>query len=102
MVRQSAERFCVGQYIQDELDVRGWTTRDCAERMGGDVDVDELTLDLHIACINAPPGHAIHEAMMNQSTADGLERATGVSAGQWMRLDFAYRNWQPPPKDTPT
>lgn len=88
-----AEGFCVGEYIRDELEYRGWTTRDCAERMGDEVDVHDLTLQLHIACIDAPLDHAIHQALMSPNTAEGLERAIGVSADMWLALDAAYRRW---------
>lgn len=88
-----AEGFCVGEYIRDELEERGWTTRDCAERMGGDVRVNELTLELHIACIDAPLDHAIHRAKLNPETAAGLGRAFGTDAQGWLNLDAAYRRW---------
>lgn len=89
-----AEGFPVGEYLDDELRARGWTTRDCAERMGGDPDIDRLTLDLHIAVIHAPPEHGIHDATMHEETARGLEVATGISAECWMNLDAAYHLWR--------
>lgn len=86
-----AEGFPVGEYIKDELEARGWSTRDCAERMGGDVDLDHLTLDLHL-CVS--PDHAAHDATMSEETARGLEIAFGSSAETWLNLDRAYHAWR--------
>lgn len=89
--RRVAETFPVGQYIEEELKARGWTTRDCAERMGGQVDVNELTLDLHVAVLDSPPDHPIQRGYMGAATAKGLERATGVDSQTWLNLDRAHR-----------
>lgn len=88
-VQRQAECFPVGEFIADELEARGWTPRDLAERMGGEVDVNELTIELHIACGESHP-----DAYMGQETADGLARAFGTSAELWMNLDAAYRSWR--------
>ena len=90
MSEASDTDFSVGEYLQDELEARGWTTRDCAERMGGDPDVDQLTLDLHIAVLHAPDDHAIHDGTMSEETARGLEIALGTSAQTWLNLDREY------------
>lgn len=82
--------FPVGEYLKDELDARGWTTADCAARMGGDAAVNELTLELHLAVLDAPPDHAIHRGTMAEDTAEGLARAFGTSADVWLNLDRAY------------
>lgn len=87
------EAFTVGEYIEDELIERNWTTLDCARRMGGDVYVDALTLDLHIAAAHAPPGHAICNGFMGKQTADGLGLAFGVDGQTFLNLDAAY-HWQ--------
>lgn len=84
-------RFHVGEYLQDELDARNWSTRDCAERMGGNVDVDHLTLDLTIASWQAPEEHSAKQTTMARETAEGLARAFGTDAETWLRLDEAYR-----------
>src|SRR5690606_33604126 len=57
--QEVAERFHVGEYLHDELIARGWTTRDCAQRMGGDVDISTLTLDFALAAWQAPEDHSI-------------------------------------------
>lgn len=86
-----AETFPVAGYLEDELKARGWTTRDCAERMGGDVDVNDLALQLELAVLDAPPDHAIQHAYMGERTASGLELAMGISAQTWINLDNAHR-----------
>jgi hypothetical protein len=103
--RKQAQGFPVGEYLSDVLEERGWTTRCCAERMGGDVDVDELTLDLHIAaadCHESHPLHAIHDGTMHEETAQGLELALGISAECWMNLDRAYHEWRKQRKEQST
>lgn len=89
-----AQGFPVGEYLSDELEARGWTTRDCALRMGGDPDVDELTLDFILAVLDAPDEHPIRDATMGEGTARGLEIALGTSAETWLNLDRAYREWR--------
>lgn len=81
-----AECFPVGEYIADELEARGWTTRDLAERMGGDVDLNQCTIELTIACGVSHP-----QVSMGTETAQGLSRAFGTSADVWLNLDRAYR-----------
>ncbi len=88
------QAFSVGEYLAEELEARGWTTRECAERMGGNVDVDHLTLDLHLAELASPPEHAINDATLHPDTAAGLSRAFGSSAELWMNLDRAYHEWR--------
>lgn len=78
----SKERFHPSEYLADELQARGWTTRDCAQRMGGDPAVDELALDLLMTC---DPRLRIDE-----KTATGLARAFGTSAETWRKLKAAY------------
>lgn len=83
--------FHVGEYLADELDARGWTTRDCAERMSDDPEerkIWEMTLELTIAT-QFSPRHAAG-AHMGKSTAEALERALGTSAQTWLNLDAAY------------
>lgn len=88
-----AEVFHVGEYLEDELEARGWTTADCAARMvepGENPDVWQLTLDLTIACIDAPEGHAGQRCFMGKETAERLERALGIDAQTWLNLEAAY------------
>jgi plasmid maintenance system antidote protein VapI len=82
--------FHVGEYLEDELNARGWTTRDCAERMGGNVEIDTLTLDLTIAASYAPHGHVANKCFLGPDTAAGLAKAFGSSAETWLNLDAEY------------
>lgn len=79
------EAFHVGEYISDELEARGMTVRQLAELMGGDVDENELTLELTIANVGGAA------CWMDEETAKGLERAWGTNAQTWLNLDAAYR-----------
>lgn len=83
-------RFHVGEYIRDELESRGWTTRDCAMLMGGDIAVNLLSLDLLIAADESPEGSEIKQMRLGQETANGLSLAFGTSPEVWMVLDEAY------------
>jgi len=76
--------FHVGEYIADEIEARGWTRRDLAERMGGDVAVNLLTLDLLIDLPSL-------ESTLGQETADALSLAFGTSSVLWMKLDASWR-----------
>lgn len=83
--RMPAEAFPPGEYLQDELDERGWTQEEFA------------------AIIGRPP------AVVNQiisgkrgvspETAREIGAALGTSAIYWMNLEAAYRLWRagPPP-----
>ena len=94
---KQAERFHPGEYLADELEARGWTTRDCAARMGGDLAVDTLALDLLIACWQGGE----NRVRLGQEMADGLSRAFGTSAKLWMNLDAAYHAKESPTPNTP-
>lgn len=86
-------RFHVAEYLQDELDARGWSTRYCAERMGHEgkeIDVDELALDMTLATLDAPPGHCAWECRMGEEMAAGLAKAFGTNAQIWLNLDNAF------------
>lgn len=75
----------VGSYIQEELNARGWTVGDCAERMGGDVALNECVLDLLLSA-------ADKQIRLGEETAAGLETAFGVKKQTWLNLDEAWRN----------
>jgi plasmid maintenance system antidote protein VapI len=89
---QPAEVFHVGAFIAEEMEARGWTSRDLAERMGGkgkEIDVNQLTIDLTLACaLEKRPG-----VLLGRPTAEGLERAFGGSAKTWLRLDSMWQRW---------
>lgn len=81
-----AEAFSVGEFIAEELEARGWSTRDCARLMGGNIDINELTIDLWLH-LKDP------QMILSRETADGLERAFGVTSETWLNLDIAWREW---------
>lgn len=86
----SDTNFHVGEYIQDELEARGWSTLDCAKRMGGDLDVDALSLDMAIAAASAPPGHAAQRMTIGSGLAARLAIAFGIEAQTLLNLDATY------------
>lgn len=87
--RRLAECFHVGEFIADEMAARGWTSRDVAARMGGEDDaLDELALDLLIAC---------PEVLLGDDMPPKLARAFGVPAELFVNLDRAYRDWKMKP-----
>lgn len=76
--------FSAGSFIAEELSGRGWTRRELAERMGGDVDVNHCALDLVIELEST-------EMELGEDMAAGLERAFGASAQFWLNADKAWR-----------
>jgi HTH-type transcriptional regulator/antitoxin HigA len=78
--RRPAEAFRPGEYIQDELDARGWSQTDLAVIMGRPVSViNEL--------ISGKRG-------ITAETALGLEAALDLDAQYWLNLEAAYRLWR--------
>jgi len=75
--RSPAEIFPPGEYIQDELDARGWTQDDLAQILGR-------------------PLNAVNQIIKGKrgitpETARGLGAAFGTSAEMWMNLENAYQ-----------
>ena len=73
----NAEAFTPGEYIQEELEERGWTQLDLAEILGR-------------------PPQAVNEIIngkksITPETAIGLAGAFGTSAQLWMNLEAAYQ-----------
>lgn len=86
----AAECFPVGEFIADELEARGWTPRELAERMlmvGEPLDLIHCEVEVVIA-------NDSHQAYIERRFADGLERAFGIEADMWLRLDATYRAWK--------
>ncbi len=86
MTRTPAETFPPGQFLQEELDARGWTIADLAQRMGGDQAVDHFAVELMIECQPFDK-----ELLMGRKMAEGLARALGTSVEYWENLDRAWR-----------
>lgn len=77
--RIPAEAFHPGEYLQDEIDARGWTQAELAEILGR-------------------PLAAINEIVTGKrgitpETAHGLSAAFGSTAEYWMRLETNYQLW---------
>lgn len=87
-----SDLFHPGEYLQDELEARGWSTADCAARMGGDdPKVDQLALDILLTAAAAPEGHAIERMHIGEYIALGLAKAfAGQNAETWLNLDREY------------
>lgn len=91
MTTDKLPAFHVGEYLADELEARGWTSRELAERIGGDVDVNHLTIDLTIAASHAPVGHCARKATIDRETAEGWAKAFGTDAETWLKLDAEFQ-----------
>ena len=78
-----AKTFRIMEFIQDELTERGWTLEDLATRMGGDDDVNLLTLELL----------DIQERGMflGEETAKSLATVFGTSVELWLGMDRQAR-----------
>jgi HTH-type transcriptional regulator/antitoxin HigA len=75
--RRVAEVFPPGEFIQEELDARGWTQVDLAEIMGRDtVQINRIVQG---------------KQAITPETAKQLSEVFGTSAELWMRLESTYR-----------
>lgn len=84
-MRTPAETFPPGEFIKEELSARDWTTRDLAERMGGDnINHNQCVAQLLIYAPNK-------EIILDGDTAAGLAKAFGTSVEYWENLDRAWR-----------
>lgn len=74
----------VSEFIQDELDARGWTLEHLAHQMGGDYGLNLLSLQML---------YAVHDPnlLVDEETDRGIARAFGVSDGLFIRLHEAWR-----------
>lgn len=85
----STKGFHVSEYIEDELQARGWTRAELAVRMAGEnatddgVQITALALDLLMAC-----KHDTRVRLGKQ--AEQLAAAFGTSAETWRKL---HESW---------
>ncbi len=87
------KRFHVGEYIEEELEARDWSTYECACHTGRDMkarDLFQASLDIIIASAKAPEGHPALDVRLDEDTAEGLSEAFGTSHLLWLNLDRAY------------
>jgi len=87
MTRIPAECFHPSEYIQDELDARGWTLDDLATRMGGDRALNRLSLSLYFTVGPGEPDLLLGDCI-------DLQRAFGVSAQFFRNLEKSWRDWK--------
>ena len=89
--RIPAEAIHPSVFIQEELDARGWTTRDLAMRMCGttarDVAIEQLALDLYLAVGPQQTGMRIGSTL-------GLAHAFGTTPEYWRNLERAWLDWK--------
>ncbi len=85
-----AEVFPPGEYIEDEIEARGWTEEDLAMRMCDGTDYDyslclfivQMTIEIH-----EYKGHA---PTMGQGMHEKLGKAFGTSAELWRNLETRW------------
>ncbi len=77
--RNTAEGFLPGEFITEELEVRGWTQADLADIVGKTP-----------AMINEVIKGKRH---INAEIAEGFAAAFGTSAEYWTNLESAYQYW---------
>lgn len=70
-------------YIESEIQERGWSVRDLAERMGGDADFNHCALDF---LATEDP-----RIKLSERIAAGISAAFGTSAELWLNIDEQYR-----------
>lgn len=88
--RTPAEAFPPGEFLQDELDARGWTVTDLVTKIGGDERqqaVNEFAILLLLICPTDP------DLTMGDDLASDLARALGGSPDYWSNLDSGWRAW---------
>lgn len=82
-----AQRFHVGEFVRDEMEARGWSQSELAERMGGNFDENYLVLDLML--LEDP------HMTLGQDTANQLAKAfEGTDPQTWLNLDASWRAWK--------
>lgn len=70
-------------FIDEELAARGWSRRDLAERMGGDADRNELSLQF--LDIRDP------DVLLGEESAEAIGRAFGTGPEIWSNLFNTWR-----------
>jgi len=83
--------FPPGEYLEEELQARGWSVEELAERMGGE-------RDYAVNLLSAMMLIAVHDThlILDRETAEGFARALGTSPEVWLNLDAHWRQHGPP------
>jgi HTH-type transcriptional regulator/antitoxin HigA len=84
--RRPAEVFPPGEFLREELEARGWTQADLADRLG--CSPEKVDAIIAGTCRLSP------------ATARGLAQALGTSSQLWLNLDATYRRAQLPADGT--
>ena len=79
--------FPVGDFINDEMQERGWSISELVSRMDGSV-VTKLTIEI---LVHAPS----KGVRLDDKTASLLARAFGTSKELWLRLDEQWQKHAP-------
>jgi plasmid maintenance system antidote protein VapI len=77
------DKFHVIEFIDDELEARGWTRVILACRMGGDAPRNLLALEL----LETRDSNML----LGDEMAEGLARAFGTGSKIWTNLDASWR-----------
>jgi len=78
--------FHPSEFIQEELDARGWDRIDLAVRMGGDAAHNLLTWDMYREVGPTDP-----RMQLGETTARQIADAFGVSPQLFLNLETAWR-----------
>ena len=80
--------YTLADFLQEEMDARGWTARDVAMRMGGttehEIEIDWCTVDLALH---------VHDTklLLDAETAEKLGHAFDVPPEFLVNLDASWR-----------
>lgn len=88
--RLPARCFHPGVSVKDEMEARGWTVEELAQRMSR----YEMPVEIAVAVIEGKQDITINIAF-------GLRRAFGTSAEFWMNLQGFYNAWKEAKQDNP-
>lgn len=94
-MKRIAEAFHPSEYIQDELDARGWKLDDLVARMGGDQKVQQLAMEIYMNTDD--PG-----VRLGDDGAADLAKAFGTSKQIWLGLERAWLRSHPMTNQTPS
>ena len=80
------------EFIDDELEARGWSLDGLAFQMGGDSGRNKLAVEL--LYLRDP------DMEIGDELAFMLGRAFGTSGALWLRLDETWRRFNAPERET--